>query len=59
MKRFLASLAALTLVLGAAGCADTKTAEQKTTVSTPEGKTTITTKEEVKKTGEHPPEVTK
>lgn len=57
MKRFLATLAAATLVLGAAGCSDTKTSERQTTVTTPDGKTTVTTKQEVKKSGENPPPV--
>lgn len=52
-----ATLLAGLVVLALPGCNETKksTAKQETTITTPVGKTTITTEREVKQTGETPP----
>lgn len=61
MKRSAAAIIALGLLCAAplcmVGCAKKSTTSEETTVSTPEGKTTVTTETEVKKSGENPPDV--
>ena len=58
MKRITTSLLALGIAsLGFLGCAEKTTTKSETEVSTPTGKTTITTEKEVKKSGENPPPV--
>jgi hypothetical protein len=58
MKRITTSLLALGIAsLGFLGCAEKTTTKSETEVSTPQGKTTITTEKEIKKSGENPPPV--
>jgi hypothetical protein len=49
------TLAAGFCSVGFLGCSDTSTIEKKTEVSTPNGKTEVTTKTEVEKSGDNPP----
>jgi hypothetical protein len=49
------SLAAGLLCLGVLGCADKKTTESETKITTPGGETTVKIERDVKKTGENPP----
>ena len=42
--------------IGLFGCAEKESVKKETSVSTPGGKTTITTKTDVEKTGKNPPE---
>ncbi len=61
MNRMIASMMFACLVsCGLIGCSETKksTAKQETTITTPSGKTTITTEKEVKQTGDNPPKTT-
>ena len=58
MKRMIAVTVFAGLVsMGLVGCSETtkSSTKQETTISTPGGKTTITTEKEVKQTGEKPP----
>lgn len=55
--RFLIAMT-LTGLLGSGllGCSDTKSSvKQETEIQTPNGKTTITTEKEIKKSGDNPP----
>ncbi len=56
MKRFLAMCVVLSLVAGFSGC-DKKASETKSTstVTTPEGSTTVTDTQKVETSGENPP----
>ena len=57
MKRIAVIIPTLALMLiGFTGCAEKEKARQETTIKTPEGKTTVTTEKEIKKTGKNPPE---
>ena len=59
MKRLMTCVLAVVLACtGGAGCAEKESAKKETTISTPGGKTTITTESEVKKTGKNPPGAT-
>ncbi len=56
MRRYLASLLLLCMfVLVTIGCAEKTSTTKETTVSTPGGTTTVTTKKDVEKTGDNPP----
>ena len=61
MKRIMASTLITTLIvslvsLGLIGCTEkTASSKREIKISTPGGTTTITTKQEVKKTGDNPP----
>lgn len=58
MKRMMTAACMLGLAMfGMTGCADTTTRTTETSVETPEGSTTITTEQEVEKTGDNPPVV--
>jgi len=60
MKRFITSILTLSIVsLSLVGCADKSTSKTETQITTPGGKTTVTTEKEVKKEGENPPPVRK
>jgi predicted small lipoprotein YifL len=60
MKRFITSVLTLSIVsLSLAGCAEKSTSKTETQVSTPGGKTTVTTEKEIKQEGENPPPVRK
>ena len=57
MKRMIAATLMVGLVsIGAIGCTDkTETNKREIKITTPGGSTTITNKQEVKKTGDNPP----
>ena len=56
MKRMIAvTLVFSVLSIGIVGCTDKTTIKRETKISTPGGTTTITTEQEVKKTGDNPP----
>jgi hypothetical protein len=56
MRKFIVSLmSAVMLCVAAAGCADKATSKTETEVTTPGGKTTVTTTKEIKQSGENPP----
>jgi hypothetical protein len=54
MNRILASILGLG-ILGIVGCAEKSSTKTETEITTPGGKTTITTERDVKQTGENPP----
>lgn len=56
MKNLLLSMFVLSL-FAVVGCGETTSTTKETTVSTPGGTTTITTEQEVEKTGDNPPAV--
>lgn len=57
MKRLLASAIVLgACSIGLFGCAEKESAKKETSITTPAGKTTISTETEVKKTGKNPPD---
>jgi hypothetical protein len=61
MNHMLGTTTLASLVLfGVIGCSETKksTTKQETTITTPSGKTTITTEKEIKQTGDNPPKTT-
>lgn len=51
----LAMLTALAFTFSMVGCAERTKTESTTTVTTPEGETTVIEQREVKKSGENPP----
>jgi hypothetical protein len=53
MKRFLAALAVCAPLVVAAGCSQESTVTKKEEVKTPGGSTTVTTKTDIEKTGDH------
>ena len=56
MKRIFCSALLLSLFsMSLIGCAEKSTTKTETEVTTPGGKTTVTTEKEVKQTGENPP----
>jgi hypothetical protein len=56
MRRLVASTLMLSfLSIGLIGCAEKSSTTTEKTVTTPQGKTTIKTETEVKKTGDNPP----
>ena len=56
MKRIISSVLILGLFsLGMIGCAEKSSTKTETEITTPGGKTTITTEKDVKQTGENPP----
>ncbi|MFN0017633.1 MAG: hypothetical protein ACKVP0_05190 [Pirellulaceae bacterium] len=58
MKRlFFGTMILGILLVGFAGCDNTSTVKEQRTVTTPGGTTTVTTEQEVKKTGDNPPSV--
>jgi hypothetical protein len=60
MKRFITSVLGLGILsLSLVGCADKSTSKTETQVTTPGGKTTVTTEKEIKQEGENPPPVRK
>jgi len=57
MKRLIACALILGVCsIGSFGCAEKETAKKETTVSTPGGTTTVTSKTEVEKKGKNPPD---
>ena len=60
MKRLITSVLTLSIVsLSVVGCADKSTSKTETQVTTPGGKTTVTTEKQIKQEGENPPPATK
>ncbi len=58
MKQIIALVLGLAVVLTPVlGCKQEASTQKKTTVQTPEGKTTVTEKKSVEKSGENPPAV--
>ena len=58
MKRTVTAILGVCLLsIGLVGCGDKSTKKTETTVTTPGGKTTVTTEKEVKQTGDNPPAV--
>ena len=56
MKRMLSLVMVLSLFsLGLVGCAEKTETKKESSVSTPEGSTTVTEEKEVKTTGDNPP----
>ncbi len=56
MKRIISAILLLSLFsMVMIGCADKSTTKTETQMTTPGGKTTVTTEREVKQTGENPP----
>ena len=56
MNRIVCTALLLTLFsVGIVGCADKSSTKTETEITTPGGKTTITTEKDVKQTGENPP----
>jgi len=56
MKCIVAAVLMLGLLsVGMVGCAEKSSTKTETEITTPGGKTTITTEKDVKKTGENPP----
>jgi len=56
MKRFVCTVLISSLFFAcAAGCSDKSSTKTETEITTPGGKTTITTEKDVKQTGENPP----
>ncbi len=58
MKRLVTSILICGIVsVGLIGCGEKSTIKRETKISTPGGTTTVTTEQEVKKTGDNPPSV--
>jgi hypothetical protein len=56
MKRIVYAVLMLSLFsIGTIGCAEKSSTKTETEITTPGGKTTITTEKDVKQTGENPP----
>ena len=56
MKHMIAATLVISVLsIGFVGCSDKTTIKRETEISTPGGTTTITTEQEVKKTGDNPP----
>jgi hypothetical protein len=53
MKRFIAAVAVCSSLFVGAGCSQESTVTKKEEVKTPGGTTTVTTKTDVEKTGDH------
>jgi hypothetical protein len=59
MKRIICAVLLLGLAsLGMLGCAEKSSTKTETQITTPGGKTTITTEKEIKQSGENPPPAT-
>jgi hypothetical protein len=59
MKRIVCTVLLLSLsALGMLGCAEKSSTKTETQITTPGGKTTITTEKEIKQTGDNPPPAT-